>query len=117
MFLTVDPSSATPLFQQLADGVRAEVIRGSLGAGSRLPPAKELAESLQINLHTVLKSYAVLRDEGLLDLRRGRGAVLTDQAAVLKDLALDLPRFVATAKAAGIGPAALSALIKEEYSR
>lgn len=117
MFLTVDPSSPTPLFQQLADGVRAEIIRGALKPGSRLPSAKELAESLEINLHTVLKSYAVLRDEGLLDLRRGRGAVLTEQASSLTDLALDLPRLVARAKAAGVGPAALSALIKEEYSR
>ncbi|BDI23171.1 GntR family transcriptional regulator [Herbiconiux sp. L3-i23] len=117
MLLTVDPASATPLFQQIADGVRAEVIRGTLGAGSRLPAAKELAESLQLNLHTVLKAYQMLRDEGLLDLRRGRGAVLTAQAAVLGDVAADVPSLVARAKAAGIGAAALSALIKEEYSR
>jgi GntR family transcriptional regulator len=117
MFLVVDPGSPAPLFQQIADGVRAEVIRGTLREGSRLPSAKELAESLQLNLHTVLKAYQTLRDEGLLDLRRGRGASLTAQAAVLSEVAEEVPLLVARAKAAGIGPAALSALIKEEYSR
>ena len=117
MLLTVDPSSPTPLFQQVADGVRAEVIRGTLQAGSRLPSAKELAAALHLNLHTVLKAYQLLRDEGLLDLRRGRGAVLTAQAAMLGDLAAAVPQLVARAKAAGIGAPALSALIKEEYSK
>ena len=93
------------------------MIRGTLSEGSRLPSAKELAESLQLNLHTVLKAYQILRDEGLLDLRRGRGAQLTAQAAVLSEVATEVPLLVARAKAAGIGPAALAALIKEEYSR
>lgn len=117
MLLVVDPSSASPLFQQIADGVRTEVIRGSLRAGSRLPSAKELATSLELNLHTVLKAYQVLRDEGLLDLRRGRGAVLTEQATTIAALSTEVPRLVARAKSAGIGPAALAAMIKEEYSR
>ena len=115
MLLRIDPASAAPLFEQLAASVRAELVRGGLSVGDRLPSAKEVAASLEVNLHTVLRAYQVLRDEGVVDLRRGRGAVVTDQAAGYSDLHRDIPRLVERAKALGIGPAALAAMIKEVY--
>ena len=50
---------------------------GDLRAGDRLAPARDVADGLGINLHTVLRGYQELRDEGLIELRRGRGAVIT----------------------------------------
>ncbi|NED98751.1 GntR family transcriptional regulator [Phytoactinopolyspora halotolerans] len=80
MLIRIDPSSSEPLFAQLAAAVRGAAARGELRAGERLPGARELADSLGVNLHTVLRGYQQLRDEGLVELRRGRGAVLTEQA-------------------------------------
>ena len=80
MFLRIDPTSAQPLFEQLAGQVRAAVVSGDARSGERLPSARDLAQSLEVNQHTVLHSYQVLRDEGLLELRRGRGAVITAHA-------------------------------------
>jgi GntR family transcriptional regulator len=117
VLLSVDPASATPLFVQLADAVRSEASRGALKAGDRLPPAKEVARSLEVNLHTVLKAYQLLREEGLVDLRRGRGAVLTDKVVSLTELGREIPRLVEFAKKQGIGASALAALVREEYSR
>ena len=115
MLIRVDPASPIPLFDQLAASVRAEVVRGAVAAGERLPSARELAGSLELNVHTVLHAYQVLRDEGLIDLRRGRGAVVTDRAGDYAELAAMLPALVAEAKRLELSPAALAAMIREAY--
>ncbi|MFG3442571.1 GntR family transcriptional regulator [Nonomuraea sp. NPDC047897] len=80
MRLSIDPSSAEPLFDQIARSLRQALAAGALQPGDRLPPARELADSLQVNLHTVLRAYALLRDEGLLEVRRGRGTVVVSRS-------------------------------------
>jgi DNA-binding transcriptional regulator YhcF (GntR family) len=74
MLFRVDPQSPVGLADQLAGEVRGAIAAGRLAAGDRLPPAREVAAGLGINMHTVLRAYARLRDEGLVELRRGRGA-------------------------------------------
>lgn len=116
MLLRLDPASSASLFDQLADQLRAAILTGSLDAGERLPAARDLAESLGINRNTVLKVYQSLRDEGLVDLRRGRGAVVVapirgDERAVVVDEVRALAR---RAAAIGIGADALCALIRKE---
>ena len=115
MYLSVDTGSATPLFEQLVAGIREQVIDGSLSPGERLPAARELAESLEVNVHTVLRAYQVLRDEGFLDLRRGRGAVVASRARDYDQLGRDIERVVAEAKKLDLTPSALTALIRKAF--
>ncbi|KUJ65679.1 GntR family transcriptional regulator [Streptomyces albus subsp. albus] len=77
MLFRLDPASPLSLSDQIAGCVRQGIADGEVRGGERLPPARQLAESLDVNMHTVLRGYQRLRDEGLVDLRRGRGAVVT----------------------------------------
>ncbi|MGX2997186.1 GntR family transcriptional regulator [Streptomyces sp. JNUCC 64] len=77
MLFRIDPNSPLSLSDQVAASVRRAVAEGAVRPGERLPAARELAESLGINLHTVLRGYQKLRDEGTLELRRGRGATVS----------------------------------------
>ncbi len=116
MLIRVDTSSSEPLFEQIAASVRELVSTGAAVAGERLPAARELAESLDVNVHTVLHAYQQLRDEGLLELRRGRGAILTGSAASLADLAAHVDALVTEARRLGVAPASLTAMITKAYS-
>jgi len=115
VLIRVDPASETPLFEQLAASIRSSVIDRSLAAGERLPTARELAESLGINMHTVLRAYQELRDEGFIELRRGRGAIVAASPHSYDSLAASVTAVVAEARSKNISLTALTALIREEY--
>ena len=69
----VDKHDPTDLFEQVAAEIRRAIADGEAKPGERLPPAKDLAAILGVNANTVLRSLRLLRDEGLLEFRRGRG--------------------------------------------
>jgi GntR family transcriptional regulator len=115
MLIRIDPGSGVAIYDQIAASVRGDASRGSLRPGDRLPAARELAEALDVNVHTVLRAYQQLRDDGLVDLRRGRGAVITDAAARGSELLDAVRALVADARRAGVPPQTLLSLIREEY--
>ena len=69
----VSRDEPTDLFEQVAAEIRRAIADGEAKPGERLPPAKDLAAELGVNTNTVLRALRMLRDEGLLDFRRGRG--------------------------------------------
>ena len=111
MLIRIDPGSGVAIYDQIAASVRADASRGVLQPGDRLPAARELADALDVNIHTVLRAYQQLRDEGLLDLRRGRGAVVSASAGPLAELHDDVRALVARAEGLGVPASALAALI------
>src|SRR6266542_1369441 len=64
------------LHEQVAAEIRRAIADGGASPGERLPPAKDLAAVLGVNTNTVLRALRQLRDEGLLDFRRGRGVTV-----------------------------------------
>lgn len=61
------------LHEQVAAEIRRAIADGEAEPGERLPPAKDLAAVIGVNTNTVLRALRTLRDEGLLEFRRGRG--------------------------------------------
>ncbi|MBC3185305.1 GntR family transcriptional regulator [Corynebacterium sp. zg-331] len=75
MLVLIDPQDPQPIYEQIAEQIAEQIRDGRIDPGHRLPAATELAASLGLNRNTVLQSYRLLRDRGLVELRRGRGAV------------------------------------------
>lgn len=112
VLLRVDVDSSRPLYDQVAASIRADILSGALAPGDRLPPARDVAGALEINQHTVLHAYQRLREEGLVDLRRGRGAVVAATAAPLVELAHDIDELVRRATALGVSAPTLAGIIQ-----
>ena len=109
MLISIDPNDG-PVYDQIADAITARIATGDPAQGERLPAARDLADALG----TVLHAYQRLRDDGLIELRRGRGAVVIGQTAAgaVRDAA---GAAVRAARTHGLGEAALIALIREGY--
>lgn len=73
----VDYTDSLDLNEQVAAEIRRAIADGEAKPGERLPPAKDLAAELGVNTNTVLRALRQLRDEGLLEFRRGRGITVS----------------------------------------
>ena len=113
MLVRIDPTSDTALFDQVAGSIRADMVAGTIRPGDKLAPARELAAGLDVNLHTVLRAYQLLREEGLVDMRRGRGAVATPAAGALSQLRSEILELSQKALALGMSPDSLAALVRD----
>ncbi len=73
LHLEVNRADRTLLHEQVAGELRRAIAEGEAKPGERLPPARDMAAVLDVNTNTVLRALRQLRDEGLLEFRRGHG--------------------------------------------
>jgi GntR family transcriptional regulator len=108
----VDREDPLDLHEQVAGEIRRAIADGEANPGGRLPPAKDLAAVLGVNTNTVLRALRELRDEGLLEFRRGRGITVTgtpQQSAVVTRA----KELVAFARKQGYKPDELIQIIRQ----
>jgi DNA-binding transcriptional regulator YhcF (GntR family) len=113
MLWAVDGTAREALHEQIAANVRRAVADGELVEGERLPPATELAGVLGVHANTVLQAYRQLREEGVLEFRRGRGVRVSAGAggrASVLDAAVHL---LALGRSYGYTPSDLARLLAE----
>lgn len=80
MYITIDETDRRPIYQQIVDEIKAIIAAGELGEGSSLPPVRQVATNLGVNLNTVAFAYRRLQKEGLIRVRHGSGAVVIARA-------------------------------------
>ncbi|MDA8310600.1 MAG: GntR family transcriptional regulator [Actinomycetota bacterium] len=111
MQLRIDRSDPLPLAEQVAAEIRRAISEGEAAPGDRLPLAKDLAAVMGVNKNTVFRALHLLRDEGLLEFRRGHGITVsgTPERSALISQVRDLVR---TARRNGYKKSELIAMIE-----
>jgi DNA-binding transcriptional regulator YhcF (GntR family) len=109
--LKIDPTSSVALHEQVAAAIRRAVADGEARPGERLPPARDLAAVLCVNPNTVLRALRTLRDEGLLEFRRGRGVTVSEDASRKNELILKGNEFIEVGRRLGYRPEELIQII------
>ena len=104
-------TSRAPLFVQIAASIRTDIRNGRLSPGERLPPGRLLATTLNVNAHTVLRAYQLLRDEGMLEIRRGRGATVVEPVDPMVSIQDALERAATVAATSGVKRQTLHGLL------
>jgi len=107
----INLAESTPLYQQVAAEIRRAISEGEAKPGERMPLAKDLAKVLGVNTNTVLRALRELRDEGMVEFRRGRGITVagTPERGVVMAHVKELVTF---ARKQGYQPAEVIAMIE-----
>src|ERR1019366_1629807 len=86
--MPLDSSAPGPLYLQVAAELRRSIAEGEAKPGRRLPPARDLAAVIGVNQNTMFRALRQLRDEGLLEFRRGRGISVAGDAPGLSEVVM-----------------------------
>ncbi len=113
MVVTIDPSSPVPLHEQVAAAIRRAIAEGEAGPGDRLPPARDLAAVLGVNANTVFRGLRTLRDEGLVEFRRGRGVTVSGGAPQRSVLVTKARELAALGRELGYRPEELAEILEQ----
>jgi GntR family transcriptional regulator len=109
----IDLSSPVPLHEQVAAAIRRAIAEGEARSGERLPPARDLAAVLGVNANTVFRALRTLREEGLVEFRRGRGVSVTGIAPQRSPVVVKARELVAVARRYGYRPEELAEIIEQ----
>lgn len=115
----VDAGSGVPIYRQLVEQVRREVMLGRLRPGAQLPTLREAVDALAINPNTVAKAYAEMEHEGLVVRRQGMGTFVSaapPTVALVAPAAVrnSLVRWLRRAREAGLSGEQIQLLVSME---
>lgn len=82
--IIVSNNSSIPLYEQIKEAIKKEIVTGSLRAGEKLPSVRSLARDLKISILTVKKAYDELVEEGFIETRQGLGSFVLEDNSQLK---------------------------------
>lgn len=119
MYITIDENDRRPIYRQIADEIKGLIATGELAQGNFLPPVRQVAADLDVNLNTVAVAYRQLQREGLVKIRHGAGALVVSRIlgqGVEKSRA-ELTTALTYLVLAGLKPAEVRTIVDEELRR
>jgi GntR family transcriptional regulator len=117
MLLTIDPNDPRPIYQQVADGIKALIARGKLAEGAPLPSVRQVAADLGVNLNTIATAYRALQDDGLIVIKHGFGAMVASRTTTERnpdELARRLRAALTDLLLAGLSPRKIMRMVVQE---
>ena len=118
MLWEIDFNSDEALYLQICNRVILGIASDEIQEGDSLPSVRQLADSIGINMHTVNKAYAMLRQEGFVKIDRRKGAVIAldaDKLQTIQELRRDLRVILAKARCRSVTKDEMIALVEEMY--
>lgn len=121
MLLEIDHHSGVPIYRQIKDQVREQIMAGRLKEGDQLVSVRELAAQLKVTPVTISKAYSAMEAEGLLERRRGIGLFIakihSDTKEKTKESIIEalLSRAVTTAIQFGVSHNKLEKMLKDTF--
>ena len=118
----LNPSSGVPLYVQLVEQIKHAIETCALIPGDQLPGIRTLAQQLVVSPTTVVKAYTELEHEGVIELRQGAGAFVTDQerrpnqAGRLQAAKQQVHEFIRKLRARGLTEAEIRRLFEAELT-
>ena len=77
--IQVDFRADTPIYIQIVDQIRRQVISGELSPNDQLPTVRQLASELRVNFNTIARAYRILDEAGLISTQQGRGTYILEE--------------------------------------
>ena len=118
MLWEIDFNSDEALYLQICNRVILGIASDEIQEGDSLPSVRQLADSIGINMHTVNKAYAMIRQEGFVKIDRRKGAVIAldaDKLQTIQELRRDLRVILAKARCRSVTKEEMIALVEEMY--
>ena len=118
MIIEIDFNSDEALYLQLRNQIILGIATSRIREGDELPSVRQLAGDIGINMHTVNKAYAVLRQEGFVKVDRRKGAIISidaDRMETIRELRKELQVILAKVSCKNISREDVHALIDEIY--
>lgn len=117
MYITIDEADRRPVYRQIAEEIKTLIARGELEEGVALPPVRQIASDLGVNLNTIAAAYRELQKQGLVRVRHGAGAFVAarqlsqqSEAELRKPLRASLTQLAL----AGLPRSEILAIVNEE---
>src|SRR5262252_8225122 len=119
MFVMIDAEDKRPIYRQVADEIKALIARGALGEGTQLPPVRQLAADLGVNLNTIATAYRELQEDGLIVIKHGSGSAVASRTTTERsrdELLRPLRTALTELVLAGLSPSRILNMVARELS-